>query len=110
MIFGKYKPKFSILIVLILFSLAFIIQATSYAQDTGGRAGYGEDKLRITEHRISIVQDEDSDSFTVYDEFWIANRGQEPYFNFVYNSLPEDITIEEGTMIITLMKDGLAEH
>ncbi len=56
----------------------------------------GTDDLKVTEHRISIVQYNDPHSITVYDEFWILNRGEEPYRNLVFNSLPEDIKLEEG--------------
>jgi hypothetical protein len=56
----------------------------------------GTDDLRITEHRISIVQNEDADTLTVFDEFWISNRGSEPYNNIVFNTLPESIIIEDG--------------
>ncbi len=57
----------------------------------------GTEVLKVSEHRVSIVQhEEDPHSITVFDEFWIENRGDGPYRNVVFNSLPDDITIEEG--------------
>jgi hypothetical protein len=94
MMISRIKPIFSVLLFLFLFSLVILNQFAPTIKATQGRSG--EDGLKISEHRLSVVQDEKTNLFTVYDEFWITNSGEEPYNNLVYNSLPEEIAIEEG--------------
>ena len=88
---GKFKPIISVFMFIFLISFIFLSFQISPSQAASGKFGEGE--LRISEHRLSIVQDENTNLFTVYDEFWITNIGEEPYYNLVYNSLPEEIAM-----------------
>jgi hypothetical protein len=59
-------------------------------------SNYLSDDLEITEHRLTLIQEEEVNTVSVIDEFWITNEGNEPYYGFVYNRLPEDIYTREG--------------
>jgi len=52
--------------------------------------------LEVAEHRISLTQQDDLNTISVQDEFWIRNSGNEPYYGLIYNWLPDDINTGEG--------------
>lgn len=57
---------------------------------------FGANNLEVTEHRITVLQEEGSNLITVQDEFWIINKDNKPYYGFISNWLPNDISTEHG--------------
>lgn len=76
--------------------LHFNINSQAAQNNGAGSEVIGTDVLKVDEHRIHIIQEPQANVLTVQDEFWVSNTGNDPFFGYAYNNLPDDITIDEG--------------
>ncbi len=78
------------------FNLPFNWNSQAAQNNGAGSEVIGSNILKVDEHRISIFQENQENVLLVQDEFWVSNTGNEPFFGYAYNNLPDDITIDEG--------------
>jgi hypothetical protein len=96
--------KILVLFVFLLLGITTINYNISHPTQAT-QSNFSSSDLRVNEHRISFVQEDDLNTVTVIDEFWITNQGTEPFFEYVFNALPEDIHTHTG-MICKISETG----
>jgi hypothetical protein len=83
-----------------------ILNSGAAQNGTGGDSVVGSSILKVDEHRISLFQEGAGNTLSVQDEFWISNAGNEPFYGYAYNRLPDDIYASDNGMFCQVSETG----